>query len=93
MQHAPRALELDLYCEAEALAIEFQGRQHYEVVARFHKEGERSLHGQQQRDQRKRLLCAQRGVDLIEVPHWVADVHGFLSGHPLVRKRLAPASV
>lgn len=82
-----RNLELDFYCEALKLAIEFNGQQHYQVVHKWHPRGEASLKEQQWRDQYKQRRCREVGVDLIVVSCYVRDVELFLRDHPMIRKR------
>jgi hypothetical protein len=60
-----RRLELDGYCEELAVAFEHQGGQHYRKVATF---PGHALTQIKSRDARKRRLCRQRGVTLIEIP-------------------------
>ena len=59
-----RRLELDGYCEELAVAFEHQGGQHYRTVARF---ASHTLAEIKKRDARKRRLCRQRGIALIEI--------------------------
>lgn len=66
-----RNLELDIYCPALKLALEYDGRQHAEVVPRFHPNGEADLKAQQKRDALKDELCKKAGIFLIRVPHTV----------------------
>ncbi len=60
-------LELDLYNEPLKLAFEIQGRQHFQLVQKFHK-SKTAFRAQQKRDQLKQKLCREKGVVLIEVP-------------------------
>jgi hypothetical protein len=63
-----RSLELDLYnCELK-IAIEYNGRQHYEYVKRFH-HNEEEFADQLKRDLIKRQVCEARNINLICVPH------------------------
>lgn len=55
----------DVYIPAATLAIEHQGRQHYEPVSIFG--GEAAFKKNVRRDERKRALCAEHGVLLVEV--------------------------
>lgn len=64
-------LELDIYCPRLKLALEYDGRQHAEVVPRFHPNGEADLKAQQQRDALKDELCKKAGIFLIRVPHTI----------------------
>lgn len=61
-------LELDGYCEEEKLAMEYQGRQHYEYNAHFHRT-ETAFKEQQERDARKKEILKERGIDLLEIPY------------------------
>ena len=58
-------LEFDGYCKELKLAWEYQGRQHYEYIQHFHKKCD-SLQKQQERDSKKRELCKENGITLIE---------------------------
>jgi hypothetical protein len=74
-------LELDGFNEELNLAFEYQGRQHYEVIPRWHGEGEvgeASLRAQKERDARKARLCRARGVDLVAIPYWVKNKERFI---------------
>jgi hypothetical protein len=62
-----RLLELDLFDRKAAIAIEYQGRQHYQFIDRFHGTREK-FEAQQERDRLKAQLCAERGVLLLVVP-------------------------
>lgn len=100
--HSLRYLELDLYCETLKLAVEYNGRQHYEVVPAFHShpsdrflasafEQQEAMRkrfwGQTQRDQRKLDNCAKRGVDLIVVKFDdPRTIENILRTHPLILK-------
>lgn len=59
-------MELDFYFERERLAIEVQGEQHFRYCPRFHKDYSDFL-SQQVRDKRKKELCEQYGIELIEL--------------------------
>lgn len=89
----PRPLELDLYCPELKLAVEYNGQQHYAIVPIFHGVGEdapRKLYAQQQKDLKKKQLCAAVGVDLIIVRFDEPDIELFLRRHEIVRQRLYP---
>jgi hypothetical protein len=58
-------LELDGFCEELSLAFEHQGGQHYREIAHF---SQHSLAAIRRRDARKRRICRDRGVKLIEIP-------------------------
>lgn len=63
-------LELDIYNEELKLAIEYNGRQHYDFVPFFHKNREAFLN-QKYRDEIKRMKCKEHGIQLIEIPYTV----------------------
>lgn len=67
-----KALELDMYNEGLKLAIEFQGRQHFEFVEKFHKT-QADFEMGRKRDQFKRLNCQRNKVKLVEIPYWCPD--------------------
>jgi hypothetical protein len=64
-------LELDGYCEEASAAFEYQGKQHIEFVPHFHRNGESDLVAQMERDERKRRLCKEHGITLIEIEYKV----------------------
>ena len=64
-------LELDLFNENLMLAVEVQGRQHYEYVPFFHNNNYAVFRNQQYRDEIKRMICEKEGIRLIEVPYTV----------------------
>ena len=61
--------ELDGYNEELKIAFEYNGKQHYEYVPKFHRNGEFDLEKQQQTDQFKQEECQKRGIILIIVPY------------------------
>lgn len=61
-------MELDMYSKDLGLAIEYQGRQHYIHVPFFHKTIE-LFEAQRERDKRKKQLCQDNNVILIEIPY------------------------
>ncbi|GAB3263570.1 hypothetical protein GCM10027425_28080 [Alteromonas gracilis] len=60
-------LEVDIYLPAARVAFEYQGQQHYKAIPAWG--GQEALEKLQQRDARKRVLCQDQGVSLIEVAH------------------------
>ena len=56
---------LDIYLPELALSIEHQGEQHFFPIDAFG--GESALEKTRERDQRKRALCKQNGVTVIDV--------------------------
>jgi hypothetical protein len=63
-------LEMDCYCEEYALAVEYNGIQHYKYPSAFHK-SEKDFYNQVYRDRLKRKLCDESNVYLISVPYWI----------------------
>lgn len=61
-------LELDMYSEELKLAVEYNGKQHYEFVEYFHKTND-NFKKQQKRDTKKIALCEKRNVELIVIPY------------------------
>jgi hypothetical protein len=61
-------LELDCYNVDDKIAVEYQGLQHSKEVPFFHRT-EDAFKKQQERDARKRQLCKENGVLLLEIPH------------------------
>lgn len=72
-------LELDLYNEDLRLAVEYNGRQHYEYVPFFHQTREK-FQTQKYRDLMKKEMCARHGIALVIVPYTVPEdeIPGFL---------------
>ncbi|MBL4898137.1 MAG: hypothetical protein JKX76_00685 [Colwellia sp.] len=63
-------LEIDCYDENLKLGVEYNGRQHYEYTPYFHKNKQEFLN-QKYRDELKRRMCKDNGVNLIEIPYTV----------------------
>lgn len=62
-------LEFDGYCEELGLAFEYDGKQHVEYIPHFHRNGEKDLEKQIERDNRKNELCDMNSFILIRIPH------------------------
>jgi hypothetical protein len=62
-------LELDGYNEELSIAFEYNGKQHYEYVPFFHKNGPVNLEAQKSRDRKKYKLCHKYGVKLVIIPY------------------------
>lgn len=60
-------LELDIWIPAHRLGIEYQGQQHYKAISAWG--GESALVTLQERDRRKRAMCQDHGVALLEVTY------------------------
>lgn len=67
----------DIWMPDRKVAIEYHGEQHYSAVSVFG--GAKGLERTQQRDEKKRLLCRENGVRLIEIPHYDTPDDGALS--------------
>jgi len=65
---------LELYCYNEELnlALEFNGKQHYEYTPHFHKTRD-TFHNLKYRDILKKQMCEKNNVNLIVVPYYEAD--------------------
>ncbi|MFJ8103913.1 hypothetical protein [Lysinibacillus sp. NPDC096212] len=63
-------LELDGYNNELKMAFEYNGIQHYRYNNYFHKNRE-GFHAQIQRDEKKRSLCIEKGIILIEIPYTI----------------------
>jgi len=68
-----RPMELDLYNEELKIAIEYNGRQHYEYVPFFHKGGVKDYDAQVRRDNYKLDICDEKGVYVIVVPYYLPE--------------------
>lgn len=69
-QYHPKWLgmqSLDIYIPSLSIGIEYQGKQHYKPIEHFG--GEKHFLHQQANDRKKKALCAENGVTLIEWPY------------------------
>lgn len=57
--------ELDIYIPSLALALEYQGSQHFQLAW-----GTDAVNKQQDMDRKKRLLCQNVGITLVDIPYW-----------------------
>lgn len=69
--HQP--LELDCYNEELRIAIEYNGKQHYEYNKYMHQNSKDKFYNQQYRDIIKQDLCKKNNVVLITVPYNVPE--------------------
>lgn len=65
-------LELDCYCPELHVAIEYNGRQHYEYTPYFHSSRD-AFNNTRYRDEMKARLCKENGVSLIIVPYTIPN--------------------
>ena len=68
----------DVWIPSLNLAIEYNGKQHYEYVGFFHKNGEDDLIKQKERDINKRNVSKKNGIKLVEIPYTEKDIESFL---------------
>jgi hypothetical protein len=68
-----KPIELDLYNEDLKIAIEYHGRQHYEYIPHFHRNGPHEYESQRRRDNYKLDICDENGVYVITVPHYLPN--------------------
>lgn len=61
-------LELDCYNAKLKIAVEYNGKQHYEHIKFFHKTEEKFI-AQIERDIKKRSILKKKGIELIIVPY------------------------
>jgi len=62
-------LELDIYIPEYKIACEYHGKQHYDYVPIFHKNGIQDLEYQRWKDTFKMDQCDKAGIFLITVPY------------------------
>lgn len=65
-------LELDCFDPELKIAVEANGRQHYEFTPYFHKNKE-AFQNQLYRDELKRRMCKDNGITLVEVPYTIKE--------------------
>lgn len=64
-------LEIDCYNDELKLAVEYNGKQHYEYNSMMHQQSKHAFQNQQYRDYIKQTLCKQNGIHLIIVPYTI----------------------
>lgn len=74
-----RRQSFDIYIPSHKIGIEYQGRQHYEPIEHFG--GEEHFILQQENDRKKKELCVENGVKLIEWPYTEAITEENLRKH------------
>jgi hypothetical protein len=72
-------LELDCFNEELKIAVEYDGKQHYEYIPYFHKSYEAFMN-QRYRDYMKEQMCRENGIILLRVPYTVKleDIQDYL---------------
>jgi hypothetical protein len=72
-------LEIDCFNPTLKLGVEYNGQQHYSYTSYFHRNADASMN-QKYRDELKRRICHENGVNLIEVPYTIKlkDIGPFL---------------
>eukprot|EP01114_Cavostelium_apophysatum_P009073 TRINITY_DN2214_c0_g1_i3.p1 TRINITY_DN2214_c0_g1~~TRINITY_DN2214_c0_g1_i3.p1 ORF type:complete len:535 (-),score=134.61 TRINITY_DN2214_c0_g1_i3:1649-3253(-) len=60
-----QAMELDLYIPKLNLAVEYQGKHHFEQI-----KGSEQIRRQIERDEEKMRACENNGIDLVVIPYW-----------------------
>ncbi len=65
-----QVLELDCFNAELGLAIEYNGKQHYEYTPHFHKSKDEFIKGQY-RDEFKKFQCAAKNIILVSIPYTV----------------------
>ena len=68
-----KSLELDCYNKDLGLAVEYNGKQHYEYIPFLHKNNKLNFVYPQYRDKLKREVCQKLGIRLISVPYTVSN--------------------
>ena len=81
-------LRLDGYNKELKLTFEYQGSQHYSENPIFHRRGRIDLDEQRWRDQKKRDICKEQGIDLIEIAY-DCDLYPFVK-NSLIEKGYLP---
>jgi hypothetical protein len=69
-----RRMELDMYCEALDLALEYDGAQHEHFTPHWHRTYD-VFEQQQTRDRLKDRICADKGVHLLRIPYNIPYDH------------------
>ena len=73
----PLPFDFGVFSNKKLIAlIEYQGRQHYEVVE--HWGGQKGLEERKRNDNIKKNYCKANNIPLIEIPYTVEDIEGYL---------------
>lgn len=64
-------LEIDCYNEGLKLGLEYDGVQHAKYTPYFHRDDKWKFIYQVKKDDWKNMRCAEKGITLIRVPHYV----------------------
>jgi hypothetical protein len=65
-------MELDGFCESLSIAFEYHGEQHYKNIKHFYN-SKNTLTKRRRDDKRRRQLCKENGVTLIEIPYKIPN--------------------
>lgn len=84
-----RNLEIDCYNDELKIAVEVQGRQHYEYTPHFHRRGEIDFENQKKRDRWKKAKCEKLGITFIEIPYTMNKD----KAEPFIREQLKKSGV
>ncbi len=63
-----KCLPFDFYLPDYKLCIEYQGKQHYEIVEFFG--GELEFLTRKLNDIKKKIFCLENNIELLYIPHW-----------------------
>eukprot|EP01126_Amoeba_proteus_P062281 TRINITY_DN8440_c0_g2_i1.p1 TRINITY_DN8440_c0_g2~~TRINITY_DN8440_c0_g2_i1.p1 ORF type:complete len:587 (-),score=81.09 TRINITY_DN8440_c0_g2_i1:266-2026(-) len=62
-------MELDIWVPEYNLALEYQGEQHYfDIHEAYGPNGTTAMY--KERDLKKKIACAEKGITLVEIPYW-----------------------
>ena len=61
-------MSYDVFISGLSIAIEYQGKQHFEPIDHFG--GQEAFERVQQRDKEKRMLSEAQGISLVYINYW-----------------------
>lgn len=73
-----RRYQLDGYCAELRIAFEHHGKQHYQYVPYFHRNGPEDFKRQQEIDAEKEAMCHSEQIVLIVVPYYRPDREAYI---------------
>ena len=65
-----KPLPFDFYIPSLDLCIEYNGKQHYEILNNNFFGGKKELEARKMKDRIKQRFCKENGIKLIEIPYW-----------------------